>query len=178
MEIKLLLNDKSKKTKQKTETISKWLLNDTMPVDKLIAFAKKSTDAEKATCIEAIEYATKQNPRIADETVFSFVTSMLAEQAPRVKWESARVIGNIAHLFPAKLSKAITNLLTNAESQGTVVRWASAYALGEILKLKTKHNKLLLPTIEAICSREEDNGVRKKYVEAIKKLNKSTAKQT
>ena len=97
---------------------------------------------------------------------------MLIYKAPRVKWESARVIGNIAHLFPAELNKAISNLLTNSEYNGTVVRWASAYALGEILKLKTKHNKDLLPAIESICKREEDNGVKKKYFEAIKKMKK------
>jgi HEAT repeat protein len=80
-----------------------------------------------------------------------------------------RVIGNIAHLFPTKLNKTIINLLTNSKDNGTVVRWASAFALGEILKLKTKHNKDLLPTLEAICDDEEDKGVKKKYIDALKK---------
>jgi HEAT repeat protein len=172
MTIDLLLKDKTKKIKEKTETISKWLLNGSMPVDELIAFAEKSKDPEKATCIEAIEYATKQNPEIADESVLSFVTKTLADKAPRVKWESARVIGNIAHLFPTKLSKPIANLLTNAEYDGTVVRWAASFALGEILKLKTKHNKTLLPAIETICAREKDNAIKKKYLDAIKKTKK------
>jgi len=167
-----LLNDKTKKIKVKTETISKWLLDGSMPVDELIAFAEKAKDAEKATCIEAIEYATKQNVKIADEKVLAFVTKMLTDKAPRVKWESARVIGNIAHLFPTKLSKPITNLLTNSEYDGTVVRWAAAYALGEIVKLKTKHNKDLLPAIEAILNREQDNAIKKKYADAIKKATK------
>jgi hypothetical protein len=52
------------------------------------------------------------------------------------------------------------------------VRWASAFALGEILKLKTKHNKELIPAIEAISNREEDNGVKKKYLDALKKAKK------
>jgi hypothetical protein len=172
MTIEMLINDKTKKVKEKTETISKWLLDGSMPTDELIAFAGKSKDSEKAICIEAIEYATKQNPKLADDNVFSFVTKALTDKAPRVKWESAKVIGNIAHLFPAKLNKAIGNLLTNSEYDGTVVRWASAYALGEILKLKTKYNKDLLPAIEAICDREEDNGVKKKYLDAIKKTKK------
>ncbi|MEP7237150.1 MAG: HEAT repeat domain-containing protein [Ferruginibacter sp.] len=167
-----LLKDKTRKTKEKTETISKWLLSGSMPTGELIAFAEKSKDSEKATCIEAIEYATKQNSQLADETVFAFVTKALTDKAPRVKWESAKVIGNIAYIFPAKLNKAISNLLTNAEYDGTVVRWATAYALGEILKLKTKHNKNLLPAIEAICDAEEDNGVKKKYLDAIKKTKK------
>ena len=175
MTIDELLKDKTKKIKEKTETISNWLLDGSMPTDELIAFAEKSKDSEKATCIEAFEYATKKNPKIADESVFSFVTKTLTEKAPRVKWESARVIGNIAHLFPEKLNKVITNLLTNAEYDGTVVRWAAAFALGEILKLKTKHNKTLLPAIEIICEREKDNAIKKKYFEAIKKIEKGSS---
>lgn len=169
MKIEKLLTDKTKKVKEKTETISKWLLDGSMPIDELIAFAEKSKDTEKATCIEAIEYVTKQDPTLADDSVFYFVTKALTEKAPRVKWESARVIGNVAHLFPSKLNKAITYLLINSEYEGTVVRWASAYALGEILKLKTKHYKDLLPTIEAISERETNNGVKKKYLDAIRK---------
>jgi HEAT repeat protein len=172
MTIDQLLIDKTKKIKEKTETISGWLLDGSMPIDELIAFAEKSKDSEKATCIEAIEYATKFNSKIADESVLSFVTKMLTENPPRVKWESAKVIGNIAHLFPTKLDKAIENLLINAEYDGTVVRWAAAYALGEILKLKTKYNSDFLPTIEAICEREQENGVKKKYLEALKKVKK------
>jgi len=172
MTIDKVLKDKTKKAKQKVETIGKWLLDGSLPTDELLAFAEKAKDAEKATCIEAIEFATKHNPNIADENVFEYVTKTLTENAPRVKWESARVIGNIAYLFPTKLKIAINNLLKNSEYDGTVVRWASAFALGEILKLRTKHNRDLLPTIEAIYDREEDNGVKRKYLEAIKKVKK------
>ena len=176
MTIAELLNDKTKKAKEKVETISKWLLDGSLPTDELIVSAEKAKDPEKATCIEAIEFATKQNPKIAAESVFAFVTKTLTENAPRVKWESAKVVGNIVHLFPTKLNKAISNLLTNSEYDGTVVRWATAFALGEILKLKTKHNKDLLPAIEAICDREQDNGVKKKYIDAIKKTKKQGKK--
>jgi HEAT repeat protein len=167
-----LLNDKTIKAKEKVETISKWLLDGSLPTDELLFFAETAKDPEKATCIEAIEFATRQNAKIADESVFAYVTETLTENAPRVKWESAKVVGNIAHLFPTKLNKAITNLLTNSEYDGTVVRWAAAFALSEILKLKTKHNKDLLPAIEAICEREQDNGIKKKYLDAIKKTKK------
>jgi HEAT repeat protein len=172
MTIAELLHDKTKKAKEKVETICKWLLDGSLPTDELMAFAEKAKDPEKATCIEALEFATRQNAKIADENVFAFVTKTLTESAPRVKWESAKVIGNIAHSYSSQLNKPISNLLTNTEHEGTVVRWASAFALGEILKLKTEHNKNLLPVIEAICDREQDNGVKKKYLEAIKKVKK------
>jgi hypothetical protein len=37
-------------------------------------------------------------------------------------------------------------------------------------KLKTENNKKLLPKIETLCENEEDNGVKKKYLDAIKKV--------
>jgi hypothetical protein len=174
MTLEELLKDKTKKIKEKTETISNWLLDGSMPIDELIAFAENSKDSEKATCIEAFEYATKENPKIADESLFSFVTEMLTEKAPRIKWESARVIANIAHAFPKKLPLAIERLLINAAYDGTVVRWATAYALGEILKLKTIHHESLLPKIEALCEKETENGVKKKYADALKRAKKDS----
>ena len=172
MTIAELLKDKTKKAKKKVETISKWLLEGSLPTDELIVYAEQAKDPEKGTCIEAIEFATRQNATIADETFLAFVTKTLTETAPRVKWESAKVVGNIAKLFPTKLNKPINYLLTNAKDNSTVVRWAAAFALGEILKLKTKHNKDLLPTLQAICDNEQDNAIKKKYLDAIKKAKK------
>lgn len=172
MTIEEILKDKTIKPKEKTETISKWILDESLPVVELIAFAEKQKDPAKATCIEAMEYATMRKPQIADETFLTFITKTLTEKAPRIKWESAKVIGNIAHLFPSKLDKSITNLLANTTHDGTVVRWSAAYALGEILKLKTKHNSDLLPAIENICEKEEKNSIKKIYLDAIKKTKK------
>lgn len=169
MTIDELLKDKTIKPKDKTETICKWILDQSLPVDELIVFAEKQKDPAKATCIEALEYATKQNPEIADDNVLIFVTNTLAAKAPRVKWESERVIGNIAHLFPEQLEKSISNLLINTEHEGTVVRWSTAFALAEILKLKTKYNNDLLPAIETICEKEDKNSIKKIYSDAIKK---------
>ena len=172
MTVEELLSDKTKKAKEKVETISKWLLDGLLLTNELIVLAEGSKDREKGTCIEAIEFATRQNATIADENILAFVTKTLTETAPRVKWESAKVVGNIAKLFPTKLAKPITHLLTNAKDKSTVVRWASAFALGEILKLKTKHNKDLLPTIETICDSEQDNAIKKKYIAAINETKK------
>ena len=172
MDITTLLNDKKIKPKEKTETISKWLLESKLTTDNLISFAETAKDPVKATCIEALEYATKQKPEVANKKTFKFVTQGLAEKAPRIKWESARVIGNTAHLFSDNLNQAIKNLLDNTEHEGTVVRWSAAFALGEFLKLKTKHNKDLLPAIETTCNREEKNSIKKIYFDAIKKASK------
>jgi aspartate-semialdehyde dehydrogenase len=172
MTIEQVFKDKTIKAKGKVSTIGEWLLNGELPIDELVAYAEKQKATDKATCIEAVEYATKKTPSIADENLLTYVTKALKDEEPRVKWESAKVIGNIAKLFPTQLDKAINNLLPNAERTGTVVRWATAYALAEILKLKTESNKKLLPKIETLCEKEDDNGVKKKYLEALKKIKK------
>nr|WP_315034592.1 hypothetical protein [uncultured Chryseobacterium sp.] len=172
MTIEQLIKDKTTKSKEKVEIISKWIIDTSLPSDELIAFAEKSKDPVKATCIEAIEYATKQNPTLADETVFTFVAQTLTEKAPRIKWESAKVIGNISHLFTENLDQAIVNLLANTGYEGTVVRWSAAFALGEILKLKTKYNATLLPDLENLSEKEEKNSIKKIYLDAIKKAKK------
>lgn len=170
MDFNELLNDNSKKAKAKTEVLSQWLLKNPGKLNNLIEFAAKAKDPAKATCIEAIEFATKPEPGISSLACLQFVSGTLLENAARVKWESAKVIGNIAHLYPGKLNLTINNLLTNTEHKGTVVRWSAAYALAQIIKLKTIHNKILLPAIEAICLREEQNSIRKIYLAALKNL--------
>ncbi|MCD6067022.1 MAG: hypothetical protein K0S33_1848 [Bacteroidetes bacterium] len=170
MEIDALLSDKLIKPKSKTEQLSVLLLEGKISAEQLMDRAEKAKDPVKATCMEVIEYASKTDPSLVTKKVFLFAIVSLAEKAPRIKWESAKVIGNTVHLFPAQLDKAIKGLLDNSEHTGTVVRWSAAYALGEILQLKTKYNKDLIPAIEAICRSEEKASIRKIYEAALKKI--------
>lgn len=171
MTIDDLLKDKTVKPKDKTEQISEWISSGELPVHELLAFAEKAKDPLKATCIEALEYASSKKPEIVDESVFRFVTETLTGKAPRVKWESAKVIGNTAHLFRECLEPAIRNLLGNTQHEGTVVRWSAAFALGEILQLKTGHNTFLIPEIQQIMEKEEKNSILKIYAAALKKTH-------
>jgi hypothetical protein len=172
MEYKLLLDDKTLKPKEKTEILSRMILENPQVVDEFVRYAGTCKDKDKATCIEALEFATGKNPGIATKECFGFVSAALKAKAPRVKWESARVIGNTAHLYTDLLDTAIVNLMDNAADPGTVVRWSAATALGRIIKLKTKHNSELIPAIEAIMEHEENNSIRKIYFEALKKTGK------
>ena len=169
MDISILLNDKSRKPKENTESLSAWLLNGELNATDMCQFASAAKDPVKATCIEALEFASKQNPAMVNAAVFEFVTQNLTAKAPRVKWESAKVIGNTAHLYKNKLDLSIENLIENTQHQGTVVRWSAAYALGEIIKLKTNHNANLITLAEKICNSDEKNSIKKIYIEAIKK---------
>lgn len=171
MDFKELFNDKSLKPKEKTEALSKWVMNNSKNVNLLIEFAETSKDPVKATCIEALEFTTKKDPEISSLYWLEFVSKTLKENAPRIKWESAKVIGNIAHLYPKKLDLALNNLLVNSEHSGTVVRWSTAFALGEIIKIRSSINKDLIPAIENICNREEKNSIKKIYLDALKKAS-------
>jgi HEAT repeat protein len=169
MDIHEIFSDKGASPKEKIETLCKALLNEKLDTIHLIEFAKHSKDPVKASCIESLEFATKEKPEIADRNCFDFVTECLTEKSPRIKWESAKVIGNIIQLFKDDMDNAICNLLINTEYSGTVVRWSAAFALGQILKLKTEKNNKLIPAIETIINNEEKNSIKKIYLNALKK---------
>jgi HEAT repeat protein len=172
MNIREIFQNKELKAKQRTETISELLLSKNISTDEIIEIARTLKAPEKATCIEAIEFATQKNPELVTKKCFDFIVESLADKAPRVKWESARVVGNTAKIFQKNLDQAITNLLINSEDSGTVVRWSAAFALGEIYKVGTPHNKELSSTIEAIIEREEKNSIKKIYISALKKAKR------
>ena len=168
--INTLLSDKTIQPKEKTEKLSLLIKTGEISVAQLIEYASISKDPIKATCIEALEFATQKDPSLLGKSGFEFVIDQLSAKAPRIKWESAKVIGNTAKQHNKSLDKAIVNLLINSEHEGTVVRWAAAFALGEIIKLKTAHNKVLVPACEAIVAREEKNSIKKIYLAAFKKI--------
>ena len=172
MEIKKILSDKKLKPKTKVEKLGQDILDRKITINDLMVFAEIAKDAEKGTCVEALEFASGKNPKIITQKGFEFIAKHLADKAPRVKWECARVIGNTAHIFKNDLDIAIKNLLENAIYDGTVVRWSAAYALVEIIKLETEHNKKILPKIREICSKEEKPNIKKMYMDAMGQSNK------
>jgi hypothetical protein len=167
-----ILNDKSLKAKGKVKAIGELLLTGEVSLEELIKAAKIQADTNKATIIESMEYASKTKPDIINDKGFEFAIESLKSDAPRIKWESAKVIANTAHLFSKLLKKAVPSLLDNTEHSGNVVRWSAAGALSKIIQSKTELNKELVPTIEVIEKREEDNAIKKIYQQGLKKAAK------
>jgi hypothetical protein len=58
-------------------------------------------------------------------------------------------------------------LISNSKHDSTIVRWATAKAFLEIIKLQTKHNLYLLPIILENSKTESNNAILKTYTEAI-----------
>lgn len=168
MKIQEIIQDKNLKPKEKTELLSKLIMDGHVGADDLVIYATEAKDPVKATCIEALEFASSKTPSVITPSCIEFVTGSLMSKAPRVKWESAKVIGNVAHIFKGKLEEAVKNLLVNTEHPGTVVRWSAAYALSRVLVSETGLQKELAPALKAVCDREEKNSIRKIYEKALK----------
>jgi hypothetical protein len=167
-----IFSDKSIKPKVKTENLSRLLLEKRITPEELIGFAELAKDSPRATCTEALEFASSQKPAMVNARVFTFMVESLAAKAPRIKWEAARVIANAAHLHKDRLEDAIENLLVNARHDGTVVRWSAATALVTILSLGTKHSKTLLPKLKTLHDGEEKGSIRKIYNKAVEMMQK------
>ncbi len=170
LKVEQFFKDKSIKLKDRTEQLCRLVAEHGITPDTLMQYAEKAKDTDKATCIESLEYATKTNPGIMTHTALSMVIDSLTATAPRVKWESARVVGNCIHLFPNRVEAAVKNLLDNSEHEGTVVRWSTAFALAQILAMNTSLNSRLVPAIEAIIMLEEKNSIAKIYATALEKI--------
>ena len=157
--IQALLGDKTLKPKERTEQLAKLVSDGTVAVSDLRQFAEDAKAPIKATCIECLEFATQSAPRIISADDLEWVIEQLKAKEPRIKWESAKVIGNTIATYPNKAEKALNNLLENAAHEGTV----------EILKLNGKINKTLIPAVENIIANEEKNSIKKIYLAALKK---------
>ncbi len=156
-----------KKPKEIVELLAEELKRDNKLVEDLIQCFESGSVAEKGHCMEAIEHATKEKPEFV-ENCLDFVIAHVNDEAPRVKWEACRVIGNIASRFPDKVKEATPKLLENTKDKGTVVRWSAAFALTEIAKASPEVQKELVPKFKEILSRESNNGVRNIYLKYMK----------
>jgi hypothetical protein len=161
----------SQKPKEIISLLAEKLTSDNGALSELISYFEKAPVTEKGHCIEAIEYATQEDPEIVSQQL-DFVINNLSHKAPRVKWEAARIIGNIAKHYPDEVTKAVPGLLGNTNDKGTVVRWSAAFALTEIAKNNiTLQAELILKFLD-IIEYENNNGVKNLYFKALKSIEK------
>ncbi|MCE3295831.1 MAG: hypothetical protein K0R65_1545 [Crocinitomicaceae bacterium] len=169
-DLKTILEDKTLASKARTEALGNLILEGKLGVDEFVSGAGHMKDSFRGTLIEALELASKAQPEIITLDAFHFAVENLGHKAPRVRRESAKVIGNVAHLFSNKLDEAIKQLLINTEDSGTVVRWSAAYALGQIIQTAVPNRDELIEAVRAISERDEKNSIKKVYQAALKKV--------
>lgn len=163
------LTDKALKTKDRVRLLGQLLLDNTLAVGEVIAAAENETNTNKATLIEAMVFASQTRADLITQGAFAFAVANLTSPAPRVKWESAKVVANTAHLFPQLLKGAMYSLLDQTEHTGTVVRWSAAKALTAILACNTPLKTQLMPALEAIERQERDQAIKKIYREGLRR---------
>lgn len=159
------------KPKEKISALAEEIKKDKKFIGKLIAYFDSTQAGEQGHLIEAMEYASQDKPEIIAPEI-DFVIKHLGDEAPRIKWEAARIIANLAGKFSDKAEKAIPGLLKNTNDKGTVVRWSVAFALAEIAKNNQKAAKTLIPKMKELTKKETNNGVKNVYLKALKVLEK------
>ena len=170
MNFQALLTDKSLKAAEK-----RGLLADAIRAGAVCAAdfsALSADDKTAALLLEALEALSRTNPECADLQWLRFAQEKLSVANNSVKREASRVIGNLAARFPEALAGTLAPLLANAESDGTLVRWGSAYALGRIVQTSQYANSALYDTVEKLAESETENGVKNQYLAGLKRAGK------
>jgi HEAT repeat protein len=157
------------KPKALTEHLAAIVLADASSVESLFGALQAGNDKEKGVCLEVLEAVTRQRPELASGRI-PFIIGFIGYKSPKARLESSRVVANVACRYPDGTAGAVPALLKNTDDEGTVVRWSAAFALGAILKHNERERRLLLPKIEAILKKEENNGVRNLYLKALKAI--------
>jgi hypothetical protein len=165
--------ESDKKPKEKVNLLAQKIREDKKLFDQLIECFKAGSTTDKGNCIEAMETISEDQPSIILPHLDLIIENLNAA-APRVKWEAARVLGNVAHQYPAEASRAVPKLFDNIGDSGTVVRWSTAYALSEIAKADPRSRKELIPKFREILRKEKNNGVRNIYVKALELIGERT----
>lgn len=170
MKIEQILTSEAK-PKEKVSMLTNEIKKDNKFIDEIINYFDSASTGEQGHLIESLEYISKDQPDLVVPYV-DFVIAHMGDKAPRVKWECARIIANLALKFPDKAQKAIQNLLKNTNDKGTVVRWSSAFALGELAKGNVGKRKELTAKCKKLSEAEQNNGVRNVYLKALKEIEK------
>lgn len=165
------IKDKSLKPKQKTEFIAASLHSGNISIEEIILTETKLNAATLATCIEAIELATRAHGCSLSSIQLQWIIDKLSMPNPRIKWEAAKVIGNAIAYHKQMIETAVTALIANTKHEGTVVRWSAAYALAAIVILDTPINKELIPTVNELINTEEKESIKKIYRKSLKAVN-------
>lgn len=172
MTIKQIIDDKSVKRLEKRNAIVEGIINGSFDFSAVSAACSFLPEKNISLLLEAIEEVSRSKEFALEEDYLNLSERYILSSDPVCKREASRIVGNLAATFPAKLDHAITALLQNAEQDGTVIRWASAYALSRIVILPQYARGPLFEQVSALCEKEQENGVKNQYRKALKKAEK------
>jgi len=170
MNIIEVLADKSTKPLEKRNAIADAIFNGIIKIQDLAALGIENK--KLALVFEAIEELSSKHTDMTDLHWLRFAEKHLQSQDNNIKRETARIVGNIAHLFPNDLETIIPKLIENTNNESTVIRWSCAYALGRIVALPKYAKSKLYDQIIILAEKEQMNGNKNQYINGLKKANK------
>jgi hypothetical protein len=161
--------ESKREPKEKVTLLTERVKEDKSLIPELIDCFKAGTVGEKGHCMEAMQYASKEEPDIALPYV-DFAIDNFDAGGTRVKWEGAEIIKNLAEKCPEKVVKAVPKLLAAINDTSTVARWSVAHALTGIAKNNQRLQKELIPKFKKILVKEKNHGVRNVYIKALESM--------
>jgi len=162
------------KPKEKQNRLVQAVLFGEIPVGDFIAFFESAGKVDKGTCADAMKHIASAKPGLLLPHI-DILMRHINDSLPRVKWGIPEAIGNMSKEYPQETAQAIPFLLKNTtmeKNNTTVIRWCAAFALTEIARHNQDTRQELLPVFKTLASQDENSGVRRVYIKAVKEIIK------
>lgn len=160
MTIAEIMNNKSLKRLEKRNCLAEAIINREFNFPVVLA-CESLPEKNISLLLEAIEEVSRSKAFTLEADYLDLAEKYILSSDNSCKREASRIVGNLANKFPTKLENAITALLQNAGNDGTVIRWASAYALSRIITIPHYAKSPLFKQISDLCAKENESGVKK-----------------
>lgn len=172
MTITEIMNNKSLKRLEKRNSIVAAMINREFDFSIIAEACESLPEKNISLLLEAIEEVSRSKEVTLEAEYLDLAEKYILSPDNSCKREASRIVGNLADKYPDNLDKAIPALLQNAENDGTVIRWASAYALSRIIMIPHYAKSPLFERISDLCAKEKESGVKNQYSKALKKAEK------
>lgn len=172
MTIKQVIDDKTMKRLEKRNALVEGIIGGNYDFSAVSAACSLLPEKKISLLLEAIEEVSRSKEFALEEEYVKLSEGSILSSDPSCKREASRIVGNLAAAFPEDLDHAISALLQNADDEGTVIRWASAYALSRIVIIPQYAKGPLFEQISHLYEKEKETGVKNQYGKALKKAGK------
>lgn len=174
MTITEIMNNKSLKRLEKRNSIVEAIINREVNFSIISEACESLPEKNISLLLEAVEEVSRSKEFTLEPEYLDLAEKYILSSDNSCKREASRIVGNLANKFPTptKLENVITALLQNAGNDGTVIRWASAYALSRIIMIPHYAKSPLFKQISDLCAKENESGVKNQYIKALKKAEK------
>ncbi|MCI6990530.1 MAG: HEAT repeat domain-containing protein [Clostridiales bacterium] len=172
MTITEIMNNKALKRLEKRHSLAEAIINREFNFSMILEACESLPEKSRSLLLEAVEEVSRFKAFALEADYLDLAEKYILSSDHSCKREASRIVGNLANKFPTKLDKAIPALLQNTKNDGTVIRWASAYALSRIIVIPQYAKSPLFEQLSDLCAKENESGVKNQYIKALKKQKK------